>query len=162
MAVAAVPIAAGAHVGAGALILLLPTRLYVVGGALVVVASFVLVALVPARLFARLEATGIRVGVRRLPGGGALAAAASLLSLGVVIALLAAGRVGSRDPLENPLPLFVWTVWWIGLTFLHAALGNLWVVLNPWNHARPLAPVSADGRIGPRVESGRPPMLLVR
>ena len=132
VAAAAVPMAAGAHVGGGALILLLPTRLYVAGGVLVVVASFVLVALVPARLFARLESTGIRIGVGRLPGGAALAAAPSLLSLAVAIALLAAGRLGSRDPLENPLPLFVWTVWWIGLTYLHAALGNLWAVLNPW------------------------------
>jgi len=69
---AAFPLAAGAHVGGGALILLLPTHLYVAGGALVVVASFVLVALVPARLFARLESTGIRVEVGRLPGHGAL------------------------------------------------------------------------------------------
>jgi len=129
---AAFPLAAGAHVGGGALILLLPTHLYVAGGALVVVASFVLVALVPARLFARLESTGIRVEVGRLPGHGALSTTASLLSLGVAIGLLLAGVLGSRDPLRNPLPLFVWTVWWVGLTYLHAALGNLWAVLNPW------------------------------
>lgn len=128
-----VPIAAAAHVGGGALILLLPTHLYMAGGALVVVASFALVALVPARLFARLESFGIRIELARLPGGAGLAAAASLLSLGVAIVLLVAGWVGSRDPLENPLPRFVWTVWWIGLTVLHAALGNLWAVLNPWS-----------------------------
>ncbi|MBI3109127.1 MAG: hypothetical protein HYY95_26745 [Candidatus Rokubacteria bacterium] len=112
---AAFPLAAGAHVGGGALILLLPTHLYVAGGALVVVASFVLVALVPARLFARLESTGIRVEIGRLPGHGALSTTLSLLSLGVAIGLLLAGVLGSRDPLRNPLPLFVWTVWWVGL-----------------------------------------------
>ena len=130
---AAFPLAAGAHVGGGALILLLPTHLYVAGGALVVVASFVLVALVPARLFARLESTGIRVEVGRLPGHGALSTTLSLLTLGMAIGLLLAGVLGSRDPLRNPLPLFVWTVWWVGLTYLHAALGNLWAVLNPWS-----------------------------
>lgn len=126
------PAVAGGHVGGGAFILLLPTRLYVAGGALVVVASFVVAALVPARLFGRLDAVGLRLGVWRLPAPAGLAAAASLLSLALVVSLLAAGVLGSRDPLANPLPLFVWTVWWVGLTYLHAALGNLWAVLNPW------------------------------
>ena len=48
------------------------------------------------------------------------------------MALVAAGFAGSRDPLSNPLPTVVWTLWWVGLTFLHVAFGNLWAVLNPW------------------------------
>ena len=52
---AAWPAVASAHVGGGAFILLLPTHLYVAGGAIVVAASFALVALAPPRLFARLE-----------------------------------------------------------------------------------------------------------
>ena len=35
-------------------------------------------------------------------------------------------------PLENPLPLTVWTLWWGGLTALQALIGNIWAVLNPW------------------------------
>ena len=82
-AAAAWPAVAFAHVGGGAFILLLPTHLYVAGGA-------------------------------------------------IVVLLIAAGLAGSRDPLSNPLPLFVWTVWWIGFTALHAVFGNLWTHLNPW------------------------------
>ncbi len=130
---AALPVPASAHAGGGGWILLLPTHLYIAGGALVVGASFVLAALVPARVFARLESAGCRFRVGGLPCGGVLAAAPSLVSLAVAIALLVAGRTGSRDPVENPLPLFVWTVWWIGFTYLHAAVGNLWAVLNPWS-----------------------------
>jgi hypothetical protein len=131
-AVAAWPGVACAHAGGGAFILLLPTHLYVAGGAIVVAASFALVALLPPRLFAHLEALSLRLRVRASPWGSAASVAASLLSLATIVLLVAAGLVGSRDPLANPLPLFVWTVWWIGFTYLHAAVGHLWAHVNPW------------------------------
>ena len=56
----------------------------------------------------------------------------SLVSLAIIVLLTTAGLIGSRDPLANPLPLFVWTVWWIGFTYLHAIFGNLWAHVNPW------------------------------
>jgi hypothetical protein len=56
----------------------------------------------------------------------------SLASFAVLVVLVLAGYLGSRDPLDNPLPLTVWTLWWIGLTIAHAVLGNLWRYLNPW------------------------------
>jgi hypothetical protein len=109
-----------------------------------VVASFVLVALIPSRAFGRLDALRARLGVVGVPEG--LSTGASLAMLVVIVALVGAGVVGSRDPLDNPLPLFVWTVWWVGFTYLHAAVGDLWANLNPWiglhrllAAARPLA-----------------------
>jgi hypothetical protein len=46
--------------------------------------------------------------------------------------LLLAGLTGAPDPLSNPLPLVVWTFWWVGFTILAAGAGNLWILLNPW------------------------------
>ena len=63
---------------------------------------------------------------------------------------MTAGFVGSRDPLANPLPLFVWTVWWIGFTYLHAAFGNLWAHVNPWTGLYRL--LTAIGRLRRRRE----------
>jgi hypothetical protein len=126
------PVVASAHVGGGAFILLLPTHLYVAGGAIVVAASFALIALVPPRLGSRLESLSLRLSVEVVPWHRAVSAAASLLSLATIVLLATAGVLGSRDPLANPLPLFVWTVWWIGFTYLHAVCGNLWAHLNPW------------------------------
>ena len=63
----------------------------------------------------------------------------SLAAFEVTCLLIVAGLVGSRDPLANPLPLFVWTVWWVGLTLLHAVFGNLWAWLNPWTGPMHLA-----------------------
>jgi hypothetical protein len=100
------------------------------GAALAVAASFVLVVFVPSSVFLRLDGLRRRLGVVVLPAG--LSTAASLLVLAAVIVLVVAGVVGSRDPLANPLPLFVWAVWWVGFSYLHATLGDLWAHVNPW------------------------------
>jgi hypothetical protein len=148
------PAAASAHVGGGAFILLLPTHLYLAGGAIVVAASFVLVALVPPRLFSRLETLRRRWSFPACPWRRGASTAASLLSLAGVVLLVTAGLVGSRDPLANPLPLFVWTVWWIGFTYLHAIAGNLWAHVNPWTGLYRL--LTAVGRL--RWRRDRPPL----
>lgn len=119
---------AQAHTGSRAFILLLPTQRYMVGGTLVVALSFVAMALLPS---AGLRALGgVRWRLGKLPRGGRVGP--SLASLCVVLGLVVAGYAGSRDPLMNPLPLMVWSLWWIGLTFLSAVFGDLWALLNPW------------------------------
>ncbi len=97
--------------------------------------SFVLIALVSAANVRALEALVWRVG--RLPA--ALGSALSLLSFVVLAALILAGHFGTQDPLANPLPLTVWTLGWVGLTFAHALFGNLWAALNPWRGVCDLA-----------------------
>ncbi|MFZ1058867.1 MAG: hypothetical protein WAP47_06715 [Candidatus Rokuibacteriota bacterium] len=126
---------AEAHATGRAHILLLPTHLYILGGAVAVAASFLLIPLIPSERFRRLGALGRRLGVVNPPAGlrWVVSVCPSLLSLLLVLSLIAAGSRGSGDPLANPLPLFVWTVWWIGLTYLHVAFGNLWVHVNPWS-----------------------------
>ncbi len=127
--------AAHAHTGGRAFILLLPTQLYIVGGAIVVAASFALIALIPSEKFAKVEAVRKRLGVLNRSRGVTwlTSVCPSLVSLLLMVFLLVAGYWGSRDPLSNPLPLFFWTVWWIGFTYLHAVFGNLWIRLNPWS-----------------------------
>lgn len=120
---------AEAHTGARAFVLLLPTDLYMAGGALVVALSFAVMVLVPAAGLNALERARWRLGI--VPCRGA-----DYVSLGVfavAVSLVIAGYIGSRDPLANPLPPTVWSLWWVGLTFLHAVFGNLWSWLNPWS-----------------------------
>ena len=119
---------AEAHASARAFILLLPTHLYIVGGALVVAFSFVVMALLPSAGLRALERARWRLGDWPRRGGDTLSFAVCAL----VVSLVVAGYTGSRDPLANPLPLAVWTLWWVGLTFLHALFGDLWAHLNPW------------------------------
>ena len=133
-----------AHGSERGFVLLLPTGYYLTGGALAVAASFVLIALVPGGPVRRLAARRIRLG--SLPAFSPVPT--SLLALAVMVLLVGAGLYGSRDPLENPLPLAVWTVWWIGMTLLHAAFGNLWAFINPWSGPYRLVERVFRGRIG--------------
>jgi len=56
----------------------------------------------------------------------------SLLAFLFLGALVLAGYLGSRDPIANPLPLTIWTIWWVGFTIVQAVTGPLWPHLNPW------------------------------
>jgi hypothetical protein len=56
---------------------------------------------------------------------------------------------GSRDPLANPLPLTIWTLWWVGFTLVTALLGNLWTYVNPWTGAYRLTMRLVGGREPP-------------
>jgi hypothetical protein len=119
---------AWAHASDKGVILLLPTHYYIIGGTLAVAASFILLLVVSDALLRRLA--GARLDLGRwftIPRS-----AISTLSFLLLILLLITGWFGSRDPLENPLPLFIWTLWWGGLTIAHALFGNLWRSLNPW------------------------------
>jgi len=117
---------AAAHAGEGAEILLLPTELYIIGGALAVLASFCVLALFH-RKRERLPAPAIAHRVPR-----PLVRGISLFSLAFLALLIVAGFAGKPDPLVNPLPQVVWTLWWMGFTLLVVIAGNLWSMINPW------------------------------
>ena len=53
----------------------------------------------------------------------------SVFLLGLVIA---AGLSGDQTSSLNFAPTFVWIIWWVGLAFFTALIGNLWALVNPW------------------------------
>jgi hypothetical protein len=119
--------AAEAHAGAAGFILLLPTELYILGGALAVLVSFVVLALfhrggTPASETARRE--------RVIPRW--IVVTASLLAFWFICFLCVSGFHGSPDPITNPLPTTLWTLWWAGFTLAVALLGDLWSIANPF------------------------------
>ena len=133
--------AAFAHAGERGFVMLLPTGLFQAGGTAAVAVSFLAVAwLRAASLLRGMESVQWRCFPvpRRLRGTNA--AAATLL-----VVLIAAGFAGSRDPLANPLPLTVWTLVWVGLTFAHAVFGYLWPHLDPWRPFASLARLAVFG-----------------
>src|SRR5262249_26042685 len=54
------------------------------------------------------------------------------LSACVLVALIAAGFLGSQDTFRNIVPTFVWVLWWIGFTYLCMVFGDLWALVAPW------------------------------
>jgi len=121
---------AGAHVSEQGLVLLLPTDFYIGSGVLVVVLTLVLVAVLPAAFSLRIF-TPLQFSLKG-DRGCQLATATSLISLLLCCVLLWIGFFGTHDPLENLLPLVVWTVWWIGFAVFQGVVGDVWRWINPW------------------------------
>ena len=46
--------------------------------------------------------------------------------------VIATGLFGDQIPSSNFAPTFVWIVWWVGMGFVVALLGNIWTFINPW------------------------------
>lgn len=120
--------AASAHVSERALVLLLPTEIYIRSGVIAVALTIALLFVLPPGLFAAL------FRVRRLISAPniSVSTVTSILATFLLTAAIYAGFQGTRDPLENPLPLLIWTVWWITLPILCSIFGNLWHFVNPW------------------------------
>ena len=117
-----------AHVSEQGLALLLPTTFYMISGVAAVALTIVLVAVLPHRYAARLFSRTALFSVTPPK----LETVTSLAALALLMFLIYVGLNGSRDPLENPLPLFIWTVWWVGFVCVQAIFGDLWRWLNPW------------------------------
>ncbi|WP_157775774.1 hypothetical protein [Hartmannibacter diazotrophicus] len=112
--------------------LLLPTDQYLAGAAIAVAATFFLLVALPGRLTARLGRTSLPVARISRTAARRIAIVTSSASFMILGLLVLAGHIGERDPLENPLPIAVWTLFWVVLTLFQAVFGNLWPALNPW------------------------------
>jgi len=118
-----------AHAAEQGFALLLPTHIYIPAGVAVFVVTVAVLALLPARVGARLMTP------RRLwqvPGPDWPVMASSLIAMVALFALVAIGHRGPGDPLSNLLPLMIWSSWWIGFVMLHMLVGDLWRWIDPW------------------------------
>lgn len=117
-----------AHASEQGFVLLLPTDVYIVSGAASVGLTVLLLTVLPDQFVASVFRP---IAVLRLHQSG-LSVVSSCLSALLLVALVWVGFYGSHDPLANPLPVFFWTIWWIGFIALQGLLGDLWRWLNPW------------------------------
>lgn len=122
--------AASAHAFAERYDLPLPLWHYLTGAGAAVALSFVVAA-----LFLRREPKSPMVLRIALPAMAVRLAGAALPTFGLFafLALLLAGFFGEQGDWDsNPLPVTVWVLWWVGLAFVSAFLGNVWPQLDPW------------------------------
>ncbi len=117
-----------AHASEQGFVLLLPTDVYIVSGAASVGLTVLLLTVLPDRFVSSMFRPIALVRVRRT----GLRAVTSCLSFLLLMALIWIGFNGSHDPMANPLPVFFWTIWWIGFITLQGVVGDLWRWLNPW------------------------------
>ena len=116
-----------AHAGSRGHVLLLPTQLYIVGGAAVVALTFAVMIFVVRQPLSGQYQISQNAEKEAEPNY-----CLSLLSLLTLLLLIWIGFTGNRDPIQNLLPLSVWVFWWIGFTMFTALFGNFWAVISPW------------------------------
>ncbi len=132
----AVPSAAQGHGFGQRFDLPIPVELYMTGAACVVALSFVVMA-----LFFRVRpapSSYPRVNLLRWRFGRWLAhpavlSALRLVSVSLFALVLAAGLFGNQvDPVQNIIHTAVWIIWWVGLGYFSALLGDIFALINPW------------------------------
>lgn len=132
-----------AHASEQAFVLLLPTNIYITTGVLTVVVTIGLLALLPARwsqnLFSSRRLWSYSTPSIHNPPSITAKDIISIVSTAFLFALLFTGVFGAHDPLKNPLPLFIWTLWWVGFVVIQGFVGDLWQWVNPWTGVYRLA-----------------------
>lgn len=114
----------------------LPLPLWIAGAGATVVLSFVLVALFvrerPANAdYPRLDL--LRTSAFAWLGHPLLREIVRALFVLVFLVTILAGFIGVEDPYRNIIVTMVWIVWWVGLAFVCALVGDLWSLANPWS-----------------------------
>ncbi len=115
-----------------------PLWLYLYGAAAAVVLSFLPLAMFAgegqgpdaAYRYPRFDLFRLRL-LRALLNSRPLVAGLRLLSVALFVLVVVAGLFGEQGG-YNIAPVFVWVIWWVGLGFFVAFVGNVWPLVNPW------------------------------
>ena len=114
----------------------IPLSYFLVGAAATVAVSFLVIGLFVHRPsaagdYARLNLLAVpRLGAglsSRWTTAAVKAVSAFLFALVAVSAF-----IGTDKPIENLSPTFVWIIWWVGMGYAAALIGNVWMLVNPW------------------------------
>lgn len=113
-----------------------PLWLYLFGAAAAVVLSFVLVGLfvgerTAGQRYPRFDLSRLR-WANAVVVSRPLAIALQTMAVALFVLVLATGLFGAQSTTGNFAPTFVWVVWWVGLGFFTALVGNIWPLVNPW------------------------------
>lgn len=69
--------------------------------------------------------------LEHIPLADMLATALRLAVLAAYLLVICAGLFGTQNPFKNIAPAMVWAIWWVGMAFVSALLGDLWALANP-------------------------------
>ena len=114
----------------------IPLNYFLVGAVATVALSFVVIG-----MFVQRQPRGFnypRLDLLRVPAIGSILSSRAVsmfvrtLSALVFLLLIVAGFAGTDRAIENVSPTFIWIIWWVGMGYLAALVGNLWTIVNPW------------------------------
>ena len=114
----------------------LPLNMFMIGAAATVAASFVVIGLFVNKRPGEFRYTTLNLLAVPALGGvlrsKVFTCAFKLLGVAVFLLLIATSLFGVNKPVENLSPTFVWIIWWVGMSYICALLGNFWMLVNPW------------------------------
>jgi hypothetical protein len=113
----------------------LPLPLYLFGAAAVVALSFAVFGLFVRRApavhaYPCIDLLTTRLG--RLIARPGVVVLVRLLGVALFAITILAGLIGDQNPYRNIAPTMVWIIWWVGLVYVSAFVGDVWALLNPW------------------------------
>src|SRR3954466_3956364 len=126
-AVAVLPDAALAHGLVGKQDLPIPRWLFAWAAAVVLVVSFVALAVLWPR--PRLEDAAER---RRWRAPAALEVLCGVIGVAAFAFVVYAGFAGTQAPTANLAPTVIYVVFWVGIPFVSAVFGDVFAAFNPW------------------------------
>jgi len=111
-----------------------PLWLYLTGAAAAVGVSFVVMA-----VFIHGQAQPApypRIDLLRGRIGRAIAHPVTLqccrvFAMALFVLVVVAGLTGIQSPTKNIAPIMIWAIWWVGMAYISALLGDLWRLLSP-------------------------------
>ena len=159
----AAPVPAFAHAFGARYDLPLPLWLWLVGAGAVVALSFTVLGLFVRHgsdsfITWRVDLTRVFV-VRWLADPGTLLLL-RVISVGLFLLIVTAGFLGDQTTTKNIAPVLVWVIWWVGLAYVSALLGDVWRIINPWSSLFALTEILVP-RFGDRRLEAYPTALII-
>ncbi len=132
----AVPSTAAAHGIGGIRDLPVPGWLFLVGGATVLLISFVALGALWTKPKLQVGAgRPLPEGLQRILLSTYFRVVVSGLSFALFIVVWTAAAFGSERASANLAPTFIYVIFWVGMVVATIVLGNVWSMLDPWRAA---------------------------
>ncbi len=111
-----------------------PAWLFLWGGSVVLVISFLALGVLwrQPQLERRAGGRSLTAWLQRVLGSAVLRFLVGAVSAGLLVLVFLAALIGEPSSAENLAPTFVFVIFWLGLVVVQVVLGNVWPVLNPW------------------------------
>ena len=111
----------------------LPTWMVLYGGAMVVLISFVALAILWPQARWEGRTPGIAIADATSTPLRVLKVMVRVLGMAVFALVLVAAFAGENDPADNIAPVIVYITFWVGITLVNGLVGDLWEALNPFD-----------------------------
>ncbi len=132
-----------------------PVWLFVLGGALTVTVTFLVVAVFAhdsAERYAEAELDLSTTWLGRVLGQRWMRGLVEIIGVALLLLAFLAACFGATDPNRNIAPTLVWILWWVGFSYVVMLIGDPWPLLNPWRTL--FRWVTREARGDPKIHGG--------